>query len=127
MRVVVADDDPLILELIREMLSEACDVVAEAGDGQSLVDAVAQHAPDIAVVDVSMPGLNGIEATRLLRDQGRSVRVVMLSVHDQPAYVEAAFAAGARGYVLKFAANLELIQAIRAVASDRLYLSTELR
>lgn len=127
MRVVLADDDSVIRSLIRSLLSETCDVVAQAGDGQTLVQRVSEHCPDIAVVDIAMPIMSGIEATRAILRTCNTVKVIMLSVHDERAYLDAAFEAGARGYVLKFAASKELIPAIEAVSANRRYVSTRLR
>lgn len=126
-RIVLADDDGVILGLVRDLLSTDYDVVAQVSDGEALVRSVVEHCPDFAVVDVSMPVKSGIQATREITKSCRSVKVIMLSVHDELAYVDAAFEAGARGYVLKFAAYSELIPAIRAVATDGRYLSSRLR
>jgi len=127
MRIVLADDDSVIKGLIHGLLTDAYDVVAQFGDGETLVRRMGDYCPDVAIVDISMPGMSGIEATRQITKQCRKVKVIVLSVHDESAYVDAAFDAGARGYVLKFAAHSELIPAIEAVAADARYLSAQLR
>lgn len=126
-RIVVADDDRVILNLIQALLAGTYDIVAQVSDGGELLLKVAEQNPEIAIVDISMPSLNGIEATRALTATHAGVKVIMLSIHDEFAYVEAAFKAGALGYVLKLAAGRELIPAIESVASDRRYLSADLR
>jgi DNA-binding NarL/FixJ family response regulator len=127
LRVVLADDDRIILGLVRNLLAEAYDVVGQAEDGRKLVETVNAQQPDLAIIDVSMPGLSGIEATRAIRAADRGVRVILLSIHDEQAYVEAAFEAGASGYVLKISASTDLIPAIETVRSNGRYLSPRLR
>lgn len=126
-RLVLADDDPKILDMVGSLLGSHYDIVGRASDGQTLVDTVLRLSPDVAVVDISMPRLSGIEATRTIRASGGIVKIVILSVYDDSAYVEAAFDAGAHGYVLKLAAENELIPAIEAVATNGSYLSIGLR
>lgn len=126
-RLVLADDDPHVLEMVWRLLYDHYDIVGRASDGRMLVEQVALHSPDVAVVDLSMPELSGIEATRAITRSAGTVRVVILSVHDEPAYVEAAFDAGAHGYVLKLAAERELIPAIETVIAAGSYLSIGLR
>lgn len=125
---MLADDDPVILEMVARLLRSRYEIVGSASDGAALVDAVTEHCPDVAVVDISMPKLNGIEAARVISNSAdQKVKVIMLSVHDDPAYVEAAFEAGAHGYVLKQAAEQELIPAIETVFADGSYVSAGLR
>lgn len=127
LRVVLADDDQIILGLVRNLLAEAYDVVGQAEDGRTLVETIHAQSPDLAVIDVSMPGLSGIEATREIMASGLGVRVILLSIHDEQAYVDAAFEAGASGYVLKLSASTDLIPAIETVRSNGRYLSPRLR
>jgi len=120
-RVVVADNDPIILSEIGKLLATRFDVVARAGNGRELVEVVQRLSPAVVVVDITMPEMNGIEAARRITKANPSVKVVMLSVHDDPTYIEAAFEAGASGYVLKLRASKELIRAIEDVLMGRLY------
>lgn len=127
LRVVLADDDRIILGLVRNLLAKTYDVVGQAEDGRTLVETVHTQSPDLAIIDVSMPGLSGIEATREIMASGRSVRVILLSIHNEQAYVDAAFEAGASGYVLKISASTDLIPAIETVRANGRYLSPRLR
>jgi DNA-binding NarL/FixJ family response regulator len=97
--------------------------VAEAGDGLTLIEQVRQHLPDLAIVDVSMPGLNGIDATRQMLASVPTLAVVLLTMHDEELHVSAALRAGVRGYVLKTQAADELMDAIRTVSTGGTYLS----
>lgn len=98
-------------------------VVAEASDGRQAVEMARDLLPDVVVMDVAMPQLNGIEATRQLAGDDSSMKIVALSMHSDRRFVSEALKAGASGYVLKDAAFEELINAIRAVVADRVYLS----
>jgi RNA polymerase sigma factor (sigma-70 family) len=124
-RVVVADDHAIVREGIRHVLERAPDVevVAEAGDGEEALAAVAEHDPDAIVLDVSMPGLTGLEVTRRLREQENGLGILILSMFDDPEYVLQAVRAGADGYVLKDAGPAELRDAVHAVNEGREYLS----
>ncbi len=116
-RVVLADDHAVVRKGIREFLEESGDirVVAEAADGAEAVALVAEHAPDVAVLDVQMPGLTGIEATRRIKAEFPAVRVLILTAYDDAPYIFALLQAGASGYVLKTADSGELVNAVRAV------------
>ena len=120
-RVVIADDEPLILDQIGSYLKTRFEVVAETRNGRELVDAVRRLSPSVVVADVVMPELNGIEATRQIKETDPAVKVVMLSGHEDPELIEAAFEAGAVGYVVKIRAFGELIPAIESVLSGRPY------
>jgi len=120
-RIVIADDDPLILEQIATLLETHFDVVARVGNGRELVDAVRRLAPSVAVVDIAMPQMNGIEAAKRITSTYPDVKVVMLSGYSDEALVQAAFDAGASGYVLKLNAFTELIPAIQNVLAGKLY------
>ncbi len=127
-RLLLADDHAIIREGLRALLSEAADmeVVAEAEDGRSAVRMVREHAPDVVVMDVEMPRLNGIEATRQLLSESPSTRVVALSMYSTPRLVMEMFRAGAAGYLLKDCVFEELVRAIRDVASGRRYVSSSI-
>jgi two-component system, NarL family, response regulator NreC len=123
-RVLLADDHTIVREGVRLCLEAMGDiaVVAEAGDGQEAVQLAAQLRPDVAVVDLTMPRLNVVEAIRQIKRDLPSTEVVVLSVHDSEAYVVQALRAGAAGYVLKRNAATELAAAIRAAHSGQAYL-----
>ncbi len=116
-RVVLADDHAVVRKGIREFLDESGDirVVAEAADGSQAVALVAEHQPDVAVLDVQMPGMTGIEATRHIKAEHPTVRVLILTAYDDDPYIFALLQAGASGYILKTADSSELIRAVRAV------------
>jgi two-component system response regulator NreC len=124
LRVVLADDHQIVRQGIRALIErQGAEVVAEAGDGLTLIEQVRTHLPDIAVVDVSMPGLNGIDATRQMVAALPTLAVVLLTMHDEELHVSAALRAGVRGYVLKTQAADELLDAIRTVSIGGTYLS----
>ncbi|MDI3299368.1 MAG: response regulator transcription factor [Bacillota bacterium] len=116
-RVLVADDNAGMREAIRVALQgeAGIEIVGEAGDGLEAVEAVDRLEPDVVLMDIGMPGLNGIEATRAIRSRRASCRVLVLSIHDEPEYARLALEAGALGYLLKGSAARELAPAIRAV------------
>jgi DNA-binding NarL/FixJ family response regulator len=117
-RILIADDHPLYRNGLRMTLSSLgnFDVVAEASNGQEAVERAGQHRPDVAVMDVNMPVLNGIDATRLIVEANPDVGVLMLTMFEDDDSVFAAMRAGARGYVLKEADEQEIERAIHAVA-----------
>jgi DNA-binding NarL/FixJ family response regulator len=123
-RVLLADDHTIVREGVRLCLEAMGDieVVAEAEDGQVAVQLTVQLKPDVAVVDLTMPRLNGVEAIRQIKRDVPSTEVVVLSVHDSEAYVVQALRAGAAGYVLKRNAATELAAAIRAAHDGQAYL-----
>jgi DNA-binding NarL/FixJ family response regulator len=116
-RVVLADDHAVVRKGICEFLEGEGDieVVAEAADGQQSVALVAEHQPDVAVLDIQMPGMTGIEATRRIKADHPEVRVLILTAYDDDPYIFALLQAGASGYVLKTAGSGELVNAVRAV------------
>lgn len=118
-RVLLADDHRMVRAGLRTLLANAADVsvVAEAADGEQAVQAVAEHAPDLVLMDLSMPVLDGIGATRAIRTGHPGVRVVVLSSFDDQDRVRQALQAGATGYVLKDCTPDELLAAIRSAAA----------
>jgi DNA-binding NarL/FixJ family response regulator len=124
-RILLADDHTLVRAGIRSLLESLPDVeiVGESEDGREAVDLVEKHSPDIAVLDIGMPGLNGIEAARRISATSTRTRIVMLSMHTEPTYVRQALEAGASGYLLKSAAASELPLAIRSVMRGETYLT----
>ena len=121
--ILVADDHALVLEGFRKLLENEFDVVATAHDGAQLLDESARLQPDLILVDISMPMLNGIEATRKILIAAPSSKIVIVTQHSDRRYVQAAFAAGAKGYVLKNSAAPELIRAIHEVLEGRYYIA----
>lgn len=122
-RVLLADDHPLVLESIRALLEEHCEIVGTAEDGRSLLESARTLNPDIIVLDVSMPLLNGIEAARILRREFPRIKLVFVTMHADPAYIAEALRAGGSAYLLKRSAASELLDAIRTVLRGRLYVT----
>lgn len=124
-RVLLADDHTLIRAGIRMVVAAQSDlsVVGEAGDGREAVALAASLSPDVAVLDIGMPSLNGIEACRQIRDAHPDIQVVMLSMHSDEGYVLRALKAGAKAYLLKDSAEADLANAIRAAASGKSFFS----
>lgn len=125
MKILIVDDHAIMRDGLRAILAREPDleVVGEAHDGREAVEQALSLAPDIVLMDISMPGLNGVEATRRIREARASARVIGLSMHADPSYVRAMFAAGADAYLLKNSAAEELLLAVRAVAERRSYVS----
>jgi two-component system response regulator NreC len=122
--VMLADDHPMFRQGLRALLErEGFDVVAEAGDGHEAVRLARQLNPSIAVLDVGMPLLNGIDAARDIHKQASDTEVVLLTMYEEEAYVLEALRAGIRGYVLKAQAAADLVGAIREVQRGAVYLS----
>ena len=119
LRVLLGDDHVVLRQGLRRILEDRRDwrVVAEAGNGRDAVRQAIELNPHVAVLDIGMPLLNGIEATRQIVRRAPSVHVLILSMHSEQAYVTQAVQAGARGYLLKESAGAELIEAIAAVAA----------
>jgi len=124
-RVLVADDHALFRAGVRKLLQsfEGMDVVGEAADGHEAIRLSATHRPDVLLMDIGMPGLNGVEAVVRLTREGPRPRVIILSMHTGEEYVLRAIRAGAAGYLLKDARPAELETAVRAVARGEIYLS----
>jgi two-component system, NarL family, response regulator NreC len=125
LRILIGDDHTLMRQGLRKILEERPDweIVAEAGDGRTAVRQTIDLHPDVAVLDVGMPLLNGIEATAQITRKAADVSVLILSMHADEAYVTQAVRAGARGYLLKDSAGPDLIGAISAVASGKSFFS----
>jgi two-component system, NarL family, response regulator DegU len=122
-RVIVADDSLPFLQELCSLLATEFDVVAAAGDGKSALDLVRQHKPDLVVLDIQMPKLNGIEVTRKLGAFAQSTPVVICSVETDPETVEAALEAGALAYVVKARIETDLILAAKSVLQNQVFLS----
>ena len=127
MRILIADDHGIVRSGLRALLEgeEGIEVVAEASDGAEAVAVAVSERPDLAILDVKMPNCGGLEATRRIRDQAPGVAVLILSMHDEDRYLFEALKAGASGYVLKRAADSDLIDAIHAVERGEPFLTPE--
>ena len=125
-RVLLADDHRIVAAGLQALLSVDFELVGQAQDGRSLLELARQVPADFIVADISMPGLNGIDALRQMRREGLDVPVVFLTMHTEPAYARRALEAGAAGYVLKHAAPQELLQALQAAAKGNIYISREI-
>ena len=125
MRVLLADDHTLVRKGIRAVLASqpGIEIVAETGDGREALSLIEQHRPDLAVLDITMPGLNGLEVAVRVAQVSTRTKVLILSMHAGEAYVAQALRAGVAGYLLKDAADDELPMAIKAVARNEVYLS----
>jgi DNA-binding NarL/FixJ family response regulator len=122
-RIVLADDHTLLLEAFEKLLAAECDVVAKVADGRALIAAVQEHHPDVVVLDLSMPLLNGLEAARQIKQFHRSVRLVFVTMNEDPDLAAEAFRAGASAYLLKRSAGAELLTAIREAMRHRSYVT----
>ena len=127
-RVLIADDHKIMLAGLRSLLEKQTDfdVVAEAENGRKAVQMAEEKKPDVVVMDVSMPDLNGIEATKQIIESLPETRVIALSMHSDKRFVMGMLRAGASGYLLKDCASQELATAIRQVAGGKKYLSPEI-
>ena len=127
-RLLLVDDHQLVRDGLRARLGDIAEfeIVGEAANGQEALAASDTLRPDLALVDVGLPDMNGIELASALGQRCPALRVLILSMYDSPGYVQSAMQAGARGYVLKDAPSAEIIAAIRAVAAGGVYLSSAL-
>ena len=126
-RVLIADDHGIVRSGLRMLIDRQADmeVVAEADDGVAALESSQAHQPDVAVLDVSMPRMTGLQAAREIRSHVPGTRVLLLSMHDDERYFLEGLASGASGYVLKRAADTDLIGAVRTVAGGRTFLSSD--
>jgi len=124
-RVLLADDHTLVRGGIRSLLEtiENLEVIAESGDGREALELIARHRPDVALLDIGMPGMNGIEIARQSVQASPKTKIVILSMYDDKTHVTQAIRAGVAGYLLKGAAVVELPLAIKAVLKGELYLT----
>lgn len=127
-RILLADDHPIVLGGLRNLIAMEGDfeLVGECTSGPAALKLIRETKPDLAIVDISMPGLNGIVLSRQLRAEIPSVRVLVLTLHEDRAYLRQALDAGARGYILKMSASEILVPAIRAVLAGGLYVDPAL-
>jgi two-component system response regulator DegU len=126
-RLLIVDDHRMLREgLRRSMVEEGFDVVADAPDGETAIELADEHRPDVVLMDVTMPGLGGVEATRQIREAHPEIRVVMLTMHVDPDIVTGAIRAGAAGYLVKDSAIAEIADAVRMAADGNTPLSPQL-
>src|SRR5258707_9293859 len=127
LRILLADDHQIVREGISGLLTkEGFDVVAEVDSGREAVRIAREHAPDIVLIDISMPDLNGIEATKQIRAENRKIKVIGLSMHSDKRFIAKMLGAGATGYLRKNCSADELYTAIRTVQEGQIYLSQKL-
>jgi DNA-binding NarL/FixJ family response regulator len=126
-RVLLADDHPAMLALTADALAGECLVVGRVGDGYELLAEAERLDPDVIVLDVTMPRLDGIEAARQLQRSHQGARLVFLTVHEDPDYARAALDAGGLGFVVKARLASDLLPAIRAALADRSFISPTIR
>ncbi len=120
-RVLLADDHEAMLDRVVRLLATECNVVGTATDGQQALDAAMELKPDVLVLDISMPVMNGIETARRLKEAGSETRIVFLTVHDDPDFAREALEVGALGYVIKQRIASDLVAAIKKAHADRQY------
>jgi DNA-binding NarL/FixJ family response regulator len=127
-RIILADDHTLVRAGIRALLEKlpGVEVVGEAGDGREVLNLAKLHRPDVVLMDITMPGLNGLEAAERMAKDFPDVRVIILSMHNNEEYYWRALKAGAAGYLLKKAATAELATAVQRVVEGEIYLSQEI-
>ena len=122
-RVLLADDHEAMLDRVARLLEAECNVVGTATDGQQALEAAQDLKPDVLVLDISMPVMNGIETAHRLKEAGAEARIVFLTVHDDPDFAKEALEAGALGYVIKPRISSDLRIAIKEVYAGRSFVS----
>lgn len=122
-RLLLADDHVMFAQGIESLLGDEFELLGKAENGEQLVEATLRFQPDVILVDISMPVLNGFDAVRKIRESGSQARIIFLTMHDDAMLLAEAFRCGASGYILKHAAGEELINAIREVARGHNYVS----
>ena len=122
-RILLGDDHTLVLDGFRKLLEDRCEIVGAAEDGRTLLRMAQELEPDIITLDISMPQLNGVDAARKLKKILPRTHLIFVTMHDDPAYVNEAFKAGASGYLLKRSAGSELRQAIQSVMDGQCYVT----
>lgn len=121
--VILADDHTLVVEGFRRLLDDHCTLLTTVEDGKALLEAVEAHRPDIVILDISMPVMNGIDAGRTLSARYPDLKLIYVTMHADPAYIKAAFQAGASAYILKRSLGEELTQALRTVLKGHTYVT----
>ena len=123
-KILIADDHPMLRQGIRELLEREADfqVVAEVGDGEEAIALASKLKPDVVIMDIGMPKVNGLEATRQIKGEHPAIAVLVLTIYDDDEYIIGLLEAGAAGYLLKSAYGQELVQAIRSVRAGEVVL-----
>ena len=126
-RIILADDHPLLRKALKSTLEEQADfeVIAEAKDGEEVVDAAMKLVPDVLIMDISMPKLNGLEATKIIKANCPTIAILVLTIHNDNEHIIGILQAGAGGYLTKSVDDMEVVNAIRALASGETVLSPE--
>ena len=122
-RVLLVDDHTMVLDGFRKLLEDRCEIVGVAEDGRTLLRMAQELQPEIVTLDISMPQLNGVDAARKLKKILPRTKLIFVTMHADPAYVNEAFKAGASGYLLKRSAGSELLQAIQSVMDGQCYVT----
>jgi DNA-binding NarL/FixJ family response regulator len=125
-RILLADDHPLILEGFRNLLESQYEIVGSAIDGKALLDQAASLKPDLILLDITLPQLNGIDAARRIRKILPQTKLLFVTMHVNPAYLNEALNAGGAGYVLKSSAREEILEAIETVLQGQVYITPSL-
>ena len=121
--ILLADDHPALFETVARIIEPTFEIIGRSDDGQALLKAVAKLHPDVVVTDISMPVLNGIDAAKKLKESDSTCRIVFLTVHDDPDFIEACLATGALGYVSKPRMALDLVPAIQEALKGHRFVS----
>jgi CheY-like chemotaxis protein len=122
-RLIICEDDPAIRSLLLDLVAPGCEAVGEARDGPEAIDLAIRVVPDVMLLDISMPGMSGLEVARLVLERLPQVRIIFVTERRERSYIDEAFALGARGYVLKSRAASELPIALREVSAGRVFRS----
>jgi DNA-binding NarL/FixJ family response regulator len=125
-KILLADDHTMFAQGVESLLRDDFDSVVTVGDGEELVKATRELQPDLILVDISMPRMNGFDAVRRIRKEGSQTKIIFLTMHDDEALVAEAFRCGASAYVLKQAAGEELVRAIRQVLDGHQYVTSQI-
>jgi len=125
-RVLLADDHRMVAEGLKSLLVPEFELVGVVEDGRALIESAKKLRPDVIIADITMPQLNGLDAVALLKKENPRVKVVFLTMHQEPEYARRALDAGASGYVLKHSAPAELVAAVKAALDDKTYLTPAL-
>jgi len=123
-RILLADDHKAMRERVMHMLEDEFEVLAAVEDGQAIVDAAHELKPDVCLLDISMPVMSGIEVANELKQDGSTAKIIFLTIHEDPDFVQAALNSGASGYVVKSRIASDLLIAIRDVLAGRRFVSS---
>jgi DNA-binding NarL/FixJ family response regulator len=127
-RIILADDHPIVRQGLRQMIEidRSLSIIAEAGDGAAALELIEKHLPEIAVLDIDMPRMDGFAVTRAIQQKGLAVAVIFLTMHSEDELFQAAIDLGVKGYVLKDSAITDIVASIKSVAAGKPYLSPSL-